>query len=194
MAKPAQKICPHLTASSLIKIVTDCLDEIPDHRPNRCKDGIPFGNFPKSAYAMMQMKTASMLRFDNERADPVRVHNLENLFDVTDGRVPCDTRMREVMDPVSPHWLQKPYKKLFARAQRSGHLQKFEFLIGRLKNYYLLAVDGTQSFFSGKLCCEDCCTKKQGKAGEAFYHQLMGGCIVHPNQKVVIPLAPEAIV
>lgn len=194
MAKPAQKICPHLTASSLIKIVTDCLDEIPDHRPNRCKDGIPFGNFPKSAYAMMQMKTASMLRFDNERADPVRVHNLENLFDVTDGRVPCDTRMREVIDPVSPDWFQKPYKKLFARAQRSGHLQKFEFLIGRLKNYYLLAVDGTQTFFSGKLCCEDCCTKKQGKAGEAFYHQLMGGCIVHPNQKVVIPLAPEAIV
>lgn len=75
----------------------------------------------------------SMLRFDSARADPVRVHNLETLFDIIDGRVPCDTRMREVMDPVSPHWLQKPFKKLFARVQRSGYLQKFEFPIDCLK-------------------------------------------------------------
>ena len=107
---------------------------------------------------------------------------------------PCDTRMREVIDPISPHWFQKPYKKLFARFQRSGHLRKFEFRIGNLKDHYLLAADGTQTFYSSKLSCEDCCVKNQGKASEAYYHQLMGGCIVHPDHKVVIPLAPEAIV
>ena len=110
MAKPVQKNCTHLTASRLIKEVTDCLGKIPDHRPNNCQNGIPFGNFAKSAFAMMQMKMPSMLRFDSERADPIRAHNLETLFDVTDARVPCDTRMREVIDPISPHWFQKPYK------------------------------------------------------------------------------------
>ena len=194
MAKPVQKNCTYLTAKHLIKEVTDCLGKIPDHRPNNCQNGIPFGNFAKSAFAMMQMKMPSMLRFDSERADPIRAHNLETLFDVTDARVPSDTRMREVLDTVSPHWLQKPYKKLFARFQRSGHLRKFEFRIGHLKDHYLLAVDGTQTFYSGKLSCEDCCVKNQGKASEAYYHQLMEGCIVHPDHKVVIPLAPEAIV
>ena len=87
MAKPVQKSCTHLTASHLIKEVTDCLGEIPDHRPNHCVNGIPFGNFPKSAFAMMQMKIPSMLRFDSERADPTRAHNLETLFDVVKGRV-----------------------------------------------------------------------------------------------------------
>ncbi len=36
--------------------------------------------------------------------------------------------------------------------------------------------------------------KKQGKPNEAYYHNLLGGCIVHPDQKVVMPFAPEAIV
>ncbi len=53
----------HLSASHLIKEVADCLGEIPDHRPNHCQNGIPFGNFAKSTFAMMQMKMSSMLRF-----------------------------------------------------------------------------------------------------------------------------------
>ena len=97
---------------------------------------------------MMQMKMPSMLRFDEERQDPVQAHNLETLFDVTNARVPCDSHMREVLDPIPPRHFQKPYKRLFGRLQRSGHLKHFEFQIGRLKNHYLLAIDGTQTFFS----------------------------------------------
>ncbi|MGB1271617.1 MAG: transposase [Endozoicomonas sp.] len=183
-----------LTARYLVRDVTDCLGSIPDHRPNHCQNGIPFGNFPKSAYAMFQMKMPSMLRFDQGRQDPVQAHNLETLFDITEARVPCDTYLREVLDPVSPEWFRKPYKKLFQRFQRSKRLALYEFRIGRLENHYLLAIDGTQTFFSGTLHCKECCVKNQGKPSEAYYHQLLGGCIVHPDQKVVIPLAPEAIV
>lgn len=193
MSAPVQN-CTSLTARYLIQDVTDCLGNIPDHRPNHCQNGIPFGNFPKSAYAMFQMKMPSMLRFDNGRQDPVQAHNLETLFDVTNARVPCDTYLREMLDPIAPEWFRKPYKKLFKRFQRSKRLSLYEFRIGRLENHYLLAIDGTQTFFSGKLHCDDCCVKNQGKTSEAYYHQLMGGCLVHPGQKVVIPLAPEAIV
>ena len=70
MAKPVQKNCTHLTASNLIKQVTDCLGEITDHRPNHYKNGITFGNFAKPAFAMIQMKIPSMLRFDNEWEAP----------------------------------------------------------------------------------------------------------------------------
>ncbi len=95
---PAQN-STSLTARYLIKDVTDCLGNITDHRPNKCKNGIPFGNFPKSAFAMFQMKIPFLLRFDTGRQDPVLAHNLGTLFDVTDARVPCDTYMREVLDP-----------------------------------------------------------------------------------------------
>ena len=39
-----------------------------------------------------------------------------------------------------------------------------------------------------------CCVKNEGKPNESYSHSLTGGCIVHPDQKTVIPFAPEAIV
>lgn len=143
---------------------------------------------------MFQMKMPSILRFDQGRQDPVQTHNLETLFNVKDARVPCDTYMRDVLDPISPKSFQTPYKKLFSRLQRSKKLGLYEYRIGRLENHYLLAIDGTNTFFSKSLHCPDCCVKNKGKATEAYYHQLLGGCLVHPNLKAVIPLAPEAIV
>ena len=194
MSVPIVKNSTSLIASHLIKDVTDCLEDIPDHRPNQCQNGIPFGNFAKSAFAMLQMKMPSMLRFDKGRQEPAQRHNLKTLFNVTNERVPCDTYMRKVLDPISPKSFQKPYKKLFQRFQRSKKLGLYEFRVGRLKNHYLLAADGTNTFFSHSLRCDECCVKNKGKSNEGYYHQLMGGCLVHPNQKAVIPLAPEAIV
>ena len=57
----------------------------------------------------------------------------------------------------------------------------------------LYHVDGTGLYYSGTCRCDDCCIMNEGKKNEAYYHNIMGGCIVHPNQKTVIPLAPEAI-
>ncbi len=193
MATPIKR-CSCLSAKNLIKTITDCLENIPDHRTNNCHNGIPFGNFPKCAFAMMQMKISSLLRFDKEREEPVRIHNLQHLFDVKEGRVPCDTHMRTVLDPVSPCWFQKPYKKLFSRFQRSGYLKKYEYRIGKLKDCYLLAIDGTGLFHSSHIRCQECCVRNQDKPSESYYHQLMVPCLVHPDQKQVIPLAPEAIV
>jgi len=95
-----------LAARRLVRDVTDCPDKIPDHRPNRCQNGIPFGNFTKSAFAMFQMKMSSLLQFDTSRQEPVQAHNLETLFDATGARSPCDTHMRSIRDltpiPKSP--------------------------------------------------------------------------------------------
>ena len=54
-------------------------------------------------------------------------------------------------------------------------------------------MDGTGFFFSDAVHCDQCCLKKN-RAGEiTYYHQLLGAVIVHPDQREVIPLAPEPI-
>ena len=102
--------------------------------------------------------------------------------------------MREVLDPIDPSHFRKPFKKLFSLVQRNGLLKAFEFQCDGLRDWYLLSIDGTGLFYSGECRCEECCIKNKGKPNESYYHNLLGGCIVHPDQKTVIPLAPEAIV
>ena len=188
------KYSKHFNAKNLITQVCECLDEIPDHRSRHRSDGIPFPNFAKSAFAMMHQKYPSLLEFDTDHNDPVRCHNLETLYHVQDGQVPCDTHMREMLDPIDPTQFRKPFKKLFSLVQRNKLLKAFEFKCGDLHDWYLMPVDGTGLFYSGESRCEECCVKNEGKPNESYYHNLMGGCLVHPNQKTVIPFAPEAIV
>ena len=49
-----------------------------------------------SAFAMFSLKAPSLLAFDKERAEG----NLHTIYGIQ--RVPCDTYMRERLDPVSP--------------------------------------------------------------------------------------------
>ena len=103
--------------------------------------------------------------------------------------------MRTVLDPVSPDNLRAPFSKLFSEVQRGGALKPFRFGSSRSFNSrYLLAVDGTGLYYSGKCQCDGCCIKNKGKKNESYYHQMLAGCLVHPDLSVVLPLAPEPIV
>ena len=67
-----------------------------------------------SAFAMFSLKAPSLLAFDKERAEG----NLHTIYGIE--RVPCDTRMRENPDPVSPKWLWPVYKALSASTMLQG--------------------------------------------------------------------------
>jgi hypothetical protein len=67
--------------------------------------------------------------------------------------------------------------------------EKFEFLDG----YYLVSIDGTGEFSSNTVCCPQCCKKECKDGTITYYHQMLGACIVHPDQSNVIPLCPEII-
>ena len=104
-------------------------------------------------------------------------------------RAPCDTQLREILDPVDPRHLRPAYKALFAHLQRGKGLAPYAYLEG----YYLVSIEGTGVFSSSSLCCKECCVKNHRKGGVTYFHQLLGAVIVHPEQKGVIPLAPEPI-
>ena len=56
-----------------------------------------------------------------------------------------------------------------------------------------MSIDGTGYFCSDKVHCARCCEKKHRDGRVSYYRQLLGVVLVHPEQRVVLPLAPEPI-
>jgi hypothetical protein len=138
-------------------------------------------------FAMFSLKDSSMLEFDERRA--AKDGNLEQVYGIE--KIPSDTQMREILDPVEPGELRPVFKTMVEGLDKGELLKGFLFLGA----YYLVSLDGTGYFSSKQVHCEDCLEKKNSQTGEVTYsHQMLGGAIVHPDLTVVIPLAPEAIV
>ena len=56
-------------------------------------------------------------------------------------------------------------------------------------------MDGTGYFQSEKVHCANCLEKHYKRSGKTIYsHQMLGGAIVHPERREVIPVAPEPII
>ncbi len=78
---------------------------------------------------------------------------------------------------------------MLSTVQRGKELRLFEFCQG----YYLVSIDGTGVFHSESVHCEHCCEKHNRGGRVSYYHQLMSAVMVHPHQKVVLPLMNEPI-
>jgi len=172
-----------LSADALHSLLRAAFRDIPDHRQKGTT--IPLADALMSAFAMFSLKDPSLLAFDERRHE----RNLHNLYGIE--QVPCDTQMREILDPLDPERLRPVYGDVFRELQRGKALEPFVFLDG----CYLLLLDGTGYFSSHAIHCDGCLQKKNKQTGEVTYqHQLLGAAIAHPDHREVIPLAPEPIV
>ncbi len=142
-----------------------------------------------SGLAIFGFKFPSLLQFEKGvNSNSMISRNLRTLYGVK--KVPSDTCMRERLDQVDPRRLRRAFKQIFAHLQRGKALESYRYLNG----HYILALDGTGQFSSEKVHCNSCCSKKHRNGKISYYHHLLGAALVHPDQKVVIPLAPEPIV
>jgi hypothetical protein len=173
-----------LCADALIANIHQCFLKIPDPRKSS-KGAISFTDILMSGLAVFGLKFPSLLKYDQHRK--TIDHNLRSMYHVQ--TPPSDTYMRERLDELNPRCLRPAFKKLFAQLQRGNCLEKFEFLDG----YYLVSIDGTGEFSSNTVCCPQCCKKECKDGTITYYHQMLGACIVHPDQSNVIPLCPEII-
>src|SRR5262252_7956641 len=182
MANVAPKARKHLSADALFRLVHTGFDHIPDYRPADVDIALP--DVLMSAFAMFSLKAPSLLAFDKERAEG----NLHTIYGIQ--RVPCDTYMREILDPLSPKWLRPLFKSVFRQLQRGKALEPMTFLDG----HYLLALDGTEYFSSKTIHCASCLHRVHRYGSVTYAHQLLGAAIIHPDLRAVIPLMPEPIV
>ena len=182
MDMPVRK---NLCADSLISSIHHLFEKIPDPRNLRGQSSISFTDVLMSGLAIFGLKFPSLLQYDQNRK--ILDQNLLNLYHIK--RPPSDTYLRERLDELDPTFIRPAFKKIFAELQRGKCLEKFEFLDG----YYLVSLDGTGEFSSSEICCPQCCKKEHKDGSFSYYHQMLGACIVHPDQANVIPLCPEII-
>lgn len=177
-----------LSGDSLLQSIRDQFKLVKDHR-DKNRISIELLDFLMSGFAIFALKFPSLLKFEEEMRDRNLASHLSPLFKLQ--QVPSDTHLRTVLDEIELESLSPIFKKLFNHFQRSNHLKEFQFLEGK----YILCIDGTQFFASDKIHCDSCMVKKtrddSKSEGVKYYHQMLAGCLVHPNKECVIPFAPE---
>jgi hypothetical protein len=178
----APKARKHLSADALFHLVRSGFTTIPD--PHNEDVDISLTDTLMSAFAMFSLKAPSLLAFDKERAEG----NLHTIYGIQ--HVPCDTYMRERLDPVSPKGLRPLCKSVFRQLQRGKALEAMTFLEG----HYLVALDGTGYFSSKTIHCASCLHQVHRNGAVTYTHQMLGAAIIHPDMRAVIPLTPEPIV
>ena len=124
--------CKYLSADGLIGVVREGLEKISDssHDPRT----ISLADASMSAFAMFSLKSPSLLSFDERR----KSGNLPSIYKIR--HVPCDSQMRQILDPLDPQSFRPVFKDVFGQIQRGKGLERFVFL----DKYYLLSLDGTE--------------------------------------------------
>ncbi len=182
MSIVAPKARTHLSADALCHLVRSGFATIPDPR---CDDGdIAFTDALMSAFAMFSLTAPSLLAFDKERAEG-NGHTIDGI-----ARVPCDTHMREILDPVSPKWLRPVFTSVCRQLQRGKALEAMMFLDG----HYVLARDGTEYLSSQTMHCASWLHTVHRHGSITYDHQMLGAAMIHPDRRAVMPLMPEPIV
>jgi hypothetical protein len=182
MAMRVPKLRKHLSANALLSKLRSGFADLADHRSGDVD--IALSDALMSAFALFSLKSPSLLAFDKERTED----NLQRIYGIK--HVPCDTSMREILDPVEPESLRPMFKQVFRQLQRGKALEAMVFVQG----HYLLALDGTGYFSSTQIHCASCLEQHHRNGTVTYSHQLLGAALIHPDKREVIPLMPEPIV
>src|ERR1700737_1194286 len=141
MGLSARKARKDLSADALFRLVHSSFEDVPDTRSGEVN--IPLGDALMSAFAMFSLKDPSLLAFDQRRQNPN--DNFHTIYGID--RVPSDTQMRAILDPVDPANVRPLFRHVCRRLQRGKALERFVYLDG----HYLLSLDGTTYFSSAKV-------------------------------------------
>lgn len=178
-----------LSAKGILAKIRSVFSKIPEppKDPRGLKSKIPIVDCLMSALAMFQLKFPSLLQFNQGLNDKVIQSNLQTLYGVN--QAPSDTYMRERLDNIDPESLRPAFTSVFSLIQRGKVIEDYKFL----GEYVLVACDGTHLFSSEKVHCSNCCEKHHKDGRITYYHQMLAGVLIHPDQSEVFPFCPEPI-
>src|SRR3954463_10428935 len=114
-----------LSADALFQLLRARFGSLADSRSSDVE--IPLGDALMAAFAMFSLKDPSLLAFDQRRRDPD--DNFRTIYGIH--RIPSDSQMRAVLDPVDPAALRPSFREVFRRLQRGKTLERFVYRDGR---------------------------------------------------------------
>jgi hypothetical protein len=141
-----------------------------------------------SAFSVFFIQSPSFLAHQRDMKLRKGRSNAESLFKLSD--IPSDNQIRNLLDPVSPEYLQPVYRQTFLA------LEQTEILKNRrcYANQLLVAIDGTEYFSSKNIHCKNCNHRELNNGKTNYFHSALTPVIVQPGNEYVISLEPEFIV
>lgn len=182
MSNHRRQLRQHLNADAMIATLRQRFAALPD---TRTAPTYSLADTLMAGFALFALKDPSLLAFDKRRRDPNS--NLRTIYGIE--RVPCDSQLREILDPVDPQTLRPCFTDLFRHLQRGKALETFVYYEG----HYLMAFDGSQYFSSNTVHCPHCQERHHRNGTTTYSHQMLGAVLVHPDHREVLPLMPEPI-
>jgi hypothetical protein len=182
MALVAPRERKHLSADALFSVVRRGFAALPDYR--RSDTDMALTDALMAAFALFSLKSPSLLAFGKHRVEG----NWGTIYALDP--VPCDTQMREILEPVSPESVRPLFKSVFGQLQRGKALESML----SLEDDDLLARDGPASFSSKTMHCASCLHQVHRNGSSTSDHHMWGAALVHPDQRAVLPLMPEPLV
>lgn len=140
------------------------------------------------AFAVFFLQCPSFLARQQAREQRRGRSNANALF--TMERTPCDTHIRELLDPVAPEHFYSEFRALLQTVREQGYLDAYRVLDGQ---HLLFSLDGTQYFSSYAVQCEQCTQRKRRNGKVQYYHSAILPVLVAPGNPHVLAQPPEYI-
>ena len=169
----------------MIGIVQAALDELPDYRRGKNVQ-YEISDAAVGAFSVFFTQSPSFLAHQRDMQRQKGRNNGSSLFGLR--QVPTDNQIRNLLDPIEPSYLQRPFWELFAALEAGGILDGYRSLNGT----YLCALDGTYYFSSQKIRCDNCTVRTHDEK-EYYSHAAITPALVAPGNRHVIALEPEFI-
>ena len=139
------------------------------------------------AFGIFFMQSPSFLEYQRQLKQRQGHDNAQTLFGVEP--IPCDNQVRQLLDPIAPHYFNPVFFEVFAHLEQEHWLDPFRVLDQQL----LVSLDGTQYFSSKALHCQNCLTRQLSNGQTLYYHTAITPVVVCSGHFQVIALASEYI-
>ena len=171
----------------MIKRLEQSCEEFPDLRTGR-NSIYDLPDVGLSAFSVFFMQSPSFLAHQRDMKLRKGRSNAESLFKL--GDIPSDNQIRNLLDSVSPEYLQSVYRQTFLALEQTGVLESRRSFAKQI----LVAIDGTEYFSSKNIHCVNCSHRELSNGETNYFHSALIPVIVQPGKECVISLEPEFIV
>jgi hypothetical protein len=141
-----------------------------------------------SAFSVFFTQSPSFLAHQKAMRQARGRDNAQSFFQIQ--KIPCDNRIRTLLDPIPPETLYPVYDRLYEDLRARGILGQFR----GVHDSTLIALDGTWYYSSKKIHCPNCSCLEHANGETTYYHSAVTPVIVAPQKSEVIALRPEFIV
>ena len=137
------------------------------------------------AFGIFLTQSPSFLEDQHRLQASTGGHNAQTLCGVQ--KIPCDNQIRTLLDPIAPSHCDPVFIEVFERLEQHHRLDSFRLLGDQL----LVALDGTTSFASQAIHCQNCLTRQLSNGQTLYYHPAITPVVVCPRRSQVIAFPPE---